>query len=161
MTITGADIAVSTSDSTKINAALSGKASKSEVTLTECTGFSAWEVTPATFQGVPIEIRWVDATQYGYPGYSWEPFAGSQMLGGDYNDNENATTFYCESTISEVGGPISATRTVLQGYCLGPDEESNPNHDKPLASEAEAEALRTGKADSSHAHGNITSAGTL
>jgi hypothetical protein len=29
------------------------------------------------------------------------------------------------------------------------------------ASEAEVEALRTGKADSSHAHGNITSAGTL
>jgi hypothetical protein len=144
VTLTGADIAVSGTDSTKIDAALAGKASKADATLAE-RGFSAWEVTPATFQGLPIEIRWVDATQYGFPGYSWEPFAGSLMLGGEYAPNENATTFYCESTISEVGGPISATRTALQGYRLGPDEQTNPNRDKPIATEAEAEALRNGK----------------
>ena len=39
-------------------------------------------------------------------------------------------------------GTTVATRTALQGYILGPDSQDNPNKNKPIASEAEAEALR-------------------
>jgi hypothetical protein len=72
---------------------------------------------------------------------------GSDVAGNQY-DNPNAT----EVIFTLIGGgAITATCTVLRGYRLGPDNRYNPNRDMPLASEAEAEALRAGKLDSSSA----------
>lgn len=134
---TGADIAVSGTDATKIDVALAGKASTADATLTERgpynDGFGDWVIVVSGGQApYPYRIakrgdqwvlqedldgegEWIDATDpQGTP--------TSTLLVYDF-----------------IGLTYTATRTALAGYQLGSQT------DKPLASEAEAEALRTGK----------------
>ena len=122
-----------------------GLASTAAATLTERTGFSEWDVSPAsiTYEGQTYQAdyyapQWGDP--YGGP-YTWY-YVGQY---GDpmplYNSDPGAVSFsymFGDQT-------VTATRTALSGYQLG-----NQSY-KPLASEAEAEALRTavlGKASS-------------
>lgn len=57
VTLTGADIAVSGTDTTKIDAALAGKASTADATLTrESIVDSVWTFSPANYNDIPIEM---------------------------------------------------------------------------------------------------------
>ncbi len=114
-------------------AQLAGKASKADATLNE-RGFSEWTVT-ATNPAVPgpYSLIW-NANQS-----SWEFYSGSMIFGAVYNSSATAVSV----TLTQAESTYVATREQLPGYRLGPDDPSNPNHDKPLASEVEAEALRT------------------
>ena len=120
------------------DAAIAGKASKSDATLTErgdpsTPGFSAWEIT------------WVNPD---YP----DPIDGVTWHDGNWyltvNGQAEVNTGISDRNAVSIDVAVAkATRTALPGYRLGPDAQTNPNRDKPLASEAEAEALRNGKQD--------------
>lgn len=146
VTLTGADIAVSGSDPTKISAALAGKASTADATLTERgpnhDGFSAWTVTPSTYDDgtyvYDLRIEWFNG--------GWCVASDDPVTPGLIATFSAPKATAADTTISWVKdvdavGDFTATRTALQGYQLGSQT------DKPLASEAEAEALRTGKQD--------------
>ena len=123
-------------------AQLAGKASTADATLTE-RGFSEWNVvcSDPTVQGVVV-----------YDDYEWKyKLYDPNILDFLFGETEpiwpedSATSLqfrYVDADLTFV-----ATRTALSGYILGPDKQTNPNRDKPLASEAEAEALRSGKQD--------------
>ena len=64
------------------------------------------------------------------------------MSSRPYDPAATSLTFTIDSAF--ITRTVTATRAVV-GYRLGPDEQTNPNRDKPVASEAEAEALRQGK----------------
>ena len=124
------DAAISTLNDTK--------ADKSDGTLTE-RGFSEWNVVCSnpTVHGLIV----YDGDTQTYRLYD------SNILDFLFDETEaiwpedSATSLqfrYLDADLTFV-----ATRTALPGYVLGPDATSNPNHDKILASEAEAEALRT------------------
>lgn len=138
---TGADIAVSGSDATKISAALAGKASKADATLTE--RFSAWTFSPATIvdKGVVRTLYMgIDpVTGKGFPAFDDAEYG--QVHYGESRDLAETTEQIWRGGTSETpdAEDITATRTALPGYQLGSQD------DKPLASEAEAEALRQGK----------------
>lgn len=140
VTLTGADIAVSGTDATKISAALAGKASKSDATLTE-RGFSAWTIVVSPPPGMEFEAvgqpyyensGWHIEVRYRATGEEEWVYDTYDQSGGD--DGKDSLHVVC-------GTLFDCTRTVLSGYQLG--SQSN----KPLASEAEAEALRQGKQD--------------
>ena len=130
--------------------ALAGKATKEEATLTERV-YSDWDILhiPLTAQqqeGFYNESA--DAAQNDYA----VTIRGTQLYVGQFNaallalssDNLRASFVSGSDYASAIWGPrrkTVATRTASQGYQLGSQD------DKPLASEAEAEALRTGKAD--------------
>jgi len=135
VTLTGADIAVSRSDPTKISAALANKATKADATLTE--HFSAWTLSGDVEAGSQYDVRF----DYDFDGtILWGLYEdGDPLSTGSDNPLSTSEDFSWGETYGEY--TITATRTALQGYQLGSQT------DKPLASEAEAEALRTGKAN--------------
>jgi hypothetical protein len=125
-TATGADIAVSGSDATKIDAALAGKASTADATLVNA---SDWVCSPAEVGGGHIYI--VQNTSG-----AWYPSSGEGGIGMGKGDAQSLSLSWAAD--EWYGGvALTATRVALGGYVLGSQT------DKPLASEAEAEALRT------------------
>lgn len=92
-------------------------------------GFSEWTVTPATYSGYPIILVLYDG--------EWVPMIHSDLgdspigigKGGESNTDITWSDAQSETTVE---GGITATRTALPGYVLGPDTAANPNHDKPL-----------------------------
>ena len=126
-------------------ASLAGKASKADTTLTE-RGFGEWTFSPATivdrgavrtlYMGIDPE------TGKGFPAFDDAEYG--QIHYGESRDLAETTEqiWHARTEIPSEKN-ITAIRTVLPGYILGPDDTSNPNRDKPLASEAEVEALRT------------------
>ena len=133
--LTGADIAVSGSDPTKIDAALAGKATKADATLTE--RFSAWTLSGDVEAGSQYEVRF----DFDYDGtILWALYEDGELLSTGSDDPLSTSEDFPYGVYHEEY-TITATRTALQGYQLGSQT------DKPLASEAEAEALRTGKAN--------------
>ncbi|MBQ1428344.1 MAG: hypothetical protein IIZ06_01625, partial [Kiritimatiellae bacterium] len=142
---TGADIAVSGSDATKIDTALAGKATKADATLEAANyEYGAWVAVAS------------DGHDYAVV---YDEFGGNWYLDCDSGMGPLANEEYSPTATEITFGPYpmhggeyeltaTATRTATPtSYRLGPDDSSNPNRDKPLASEAEAEALRTGKQD--------------
>ena len=124
-------------------------ATKADATLTERgpnhDGFSAWIFTPSEFDGDTIKMKY----EYG----GWQPYTDSYgYLGVRKGDAESTMLTWVEGVDFFIG--FTATRTALPGYQLG-DQEN-----KPLASEAEAEALRDGKLDKSDVVSPSTSATT-
>ena len=122
----------------KTGAAL-GLATTADATLTE-RGYSEWTCDPATItwrgQSLLVEVR--------PSGDRWIIYIGSGMFSPEFG-NGDTTEYSYTGTGPNGTTTVTATRTALLGYRLGPDEQTNPNRDKPLASEAEAEALRQGK----------------
>lgn len=126
------------------------RASKADATLTE--RFSEWTFSPATIvdKGVVRTLYMgIDSkTGKGFPAV--DTAEEGQIRYGVSRDLAGTTEqVWSAGTETPYAGDITATRTALPGYILGPDDSTNPNRDKPLASEAEAEALRTGKSDKS------------
>ena len=130
---------------------LAGKASTADATLTERgpnhDGFSAWTCTAmpegisdfsftvSHFEGAPANY-WKLGCSGVYCGISFEVSSGEEPTMG------TATSVTFENVYGPWGGGTFAfARTQIPGYQLGSQD------DKPVASEAEAEALRTGKAD--------------
>ena len=73
------------------------------------------------------ESGWFLAATYGYE------------KSGDIKGSASSTELIWQ--YDWTGAPnaiLTATRTALQGYRLGPDEQTNPNRDKPIASTADA-----------------------
>lgn len=145
VTLTGADIAVSGTDATKISAALAGKATKADATLTErgdpsTPGFSAW-----TIDGFPSGWTYSQPAynkNEEFPSQSYWAIAITSPEGDTYNETANVADPNAVELNFGSGPGMSemiATRTALQGYQLGNDDQHI------LASEAEAEALRQGK----------------
>lgn len=118
-------------------------ASIADATLNE-RGFSAWvwEGTPPTYEGKEVVLRLED-----YPfgpddnGKCWVAFTVDGEQCGPNGDSAARDDDNTKTTVTVyVGGGSgyhTATRTALPGYQLGSQT------DKPLASETEAEALRT------------------
>ena len=122
------DAAISTlSDS--ISTLNDTKASKADATLTDA---AAWACNPASdSNGHAYHVEWQDrgwAT-------AWFLFAGDGQTPVSTSFSTDASATRIEFSVSS--GSVVATRAASQGYQLGTQE------DKPLASEAEAEALRT------------------
>lgn len=130
---------------------LAGKASTADATLTERgpnhDGFSAWTCTAmpegisdfsftvSHFEGAPANY-WKLGCSGVYCGISFEVSSGEEPTMG------TATSVTFENVYGPWGGGTFAfARTQIPGYQLGSQD------DKPVASEAEAEALRTDKAD--------------
>lgn len=127
------------------------RASTADATLTDA---NRWTFTPATFNGYPVEMRIVEFEQA--PGYHfYVPYANDTQVAGalytveDYPDITSIT-------YPEGGGGYegTATRPAGNGYVLGSQT------DKPLASEAEAVALRTGKMSASATGADILVGGS-
>ena len=142
---TGADIAVSGTDPTKISAALAGKADDADVTLKEkwTLAFSLTSEQKEAFSQTP------GASDNNYAlTISPSPGVGSYRLYvGSYDaailiryprDSTNLILMNGDARLGLQQDDLVAT---LSGYQLGSQS------DKPLASEAEAEALRNGKQD--------------
>lgn len=113
------------------DAALAGKATKADATLTK--RFSAWTFSDGGMHVISPAINGAE---------------GWFFLLDDYNPSQTTFNTKEEAENSLVlnfpytgGIVITATRTALSCYQLGSQT------DKPLASEAEAEALRAGKRD--------------
>ena len=128
---------------------LAGKASKADATLAE-RGFTEWVCNPAkVLHGDPSHPTEIEVAVYKPNDKDvWAlsdlrnaaAHSTTYMASRPYDPTATTLTF----TINNSGfqtGTVTATRTALPGYQLGSQS------DKPLASEAEAEALRSGKAD--------------
>ncbi|MBQ2437946.1 MAG: hypothetical protein II265_07655 [Clostridia bacterium] len=115
-------------------AQLAGKASTADATLTP--RFTEWVISPV-LGGYYLQYDEVnDGWQLWYRNYDVD-------VQISYVNKGNASSTSVSWSADEVSTPFgfSATRTALSGYQLGSQT------DKSLASEAEAEALRTGKQD--------------
>ena len=111
--------------------------------------FSEW-----TFAGLPAGVS-NPVLYYNEGGSHWEfgatltdaTYGERSIYDDDIAGEADATSVAINSYDGPSGEAITGTatrmRTDIIGYRLGPDSESNPNRNKPLASEAEAEALRT------------------
>ena len=134
-------------------AQLAGKASKSDATLTERSG---WRIvntplTPAQKAAFLAESESAASNDYAVTIRSLSPNGGSLYVGEYYAAGLNRSSdglsllYYIGSKEADrIWGPSGkkvATFDNTQGYVLGSQS------DKPLASEAEAEALRNGKQD--------------
>lgn len=149
-TVTGADIAVSSTDDTTIDAALAGKASTTDATLTQ--HYTDWVCDPTETSGEYPELYFVawdtiPETEI----ETWCLFLGNSEIDPRFVDYVDPAMpdlpIITSATFKGVDEEtVTATRTA-SGYIIGFDDPSNPNRNKPLASEAEAEALRTGKAN--------------
>lgn len=123
---------------------LAGKASKSDATLTErysqTPTFSEWSFSGGTSTYTIGEIR--NIAPPGEPEV-WE-YVLVDTANGHTVDVYLSTPYATDVVFTEWGVTATRTRTdILPGYQLGSQS------DKPLASEAEAEALRAGKLDKS------------
>ena len=118
---------------------LAGKASKADATLTpiysDTPTFSEWVCNPATIDGYGVVV--VDKSDTTPPQWALEILTIGEVETLPYV--EDATTL----VFADAGITATRTRTDIIGYQLGSQT------DKPLASEAEVEALRTGKANKS------------
>ena len=124
---------------------LAGKANAADATLTQ--HYTDWVCSPAETQGeypTSYFVAWgtIPSTEI----ETWCLYIGIPG-DADYVDHVDERTpdlpNITSATFEGVDGEtVTATRTA-SGYRLGPDSESNPNRDKPVASEDEAEALRT------------------
>ena len=98
-------------------------ATKSDATLTERgpnhDGFSAWEITWVN----PAYPNPIDGVTW-YDGVWWLTVNGQVEVNTSISDR-NAVSIDVPAA--------KATRTALPGYILGPDDSSNPNRDKSLA----------------------------
>lgn len=133
-----------------VNKAVDGKASKLDTTLTpiysQTPTFSEW-----TFSDVSDGITDIQQPVF-YPSPGGEPqwkvsfgYDGETRTPEIYSSDEDATNLafvYADEGLN-LHLTATRTRTDILGYTLGSQD------DKPLASEAEAEALRTGKLDKS------------
>lgn len=125
-------------------AQLAGKASTADTTLTERgpnhDGFSAWTVTPSTYNDgtyvYDLRIEWLND---GWCVASDDPVTPGLISSFSASKGTAADTTIAWGKGVDAFEDFTATRTALPGYQLGSQD------DKPLASEAEAEALRTGK----------------
>lgn len=130
---------------------LAGKASTADVTLnkrgTNHDGFSDWFVTPVYPSGYTSYTgpTWVDAQAIWVINFTGHP---------DDPDVAETAAGRRDSLSLEFLGGTTATRTVLEGYMLG------DQYTKPLASEAEAVALRTGKMSASATGADILVGGS-
>lgn len=122
-----------------------GKATKADATLTErgdpsTPGFSAW-----TIDGFPSGWTYSQPAynkNEEFPSQSYWAIAITSPEGDTYNETANVADPNAVELNFGSGPGMSemiATRTALQGYQLGNDDQHI------LASEAEAEALRAGK----------------
>lgn len=128
--------------------ALAGKASKSDATLTPIYSntptFSEWDVEPATatINGQTYTLFVFDKESGGVR-YWWlsssSSTSGTPMAVRPYDPTATSLAFTLPAGFSPSSVTATRTRIDILGYQLGSQE------DKPLASEAEAEALRTGK----------------
>ena len=135
---------------------VSNLATKADATLTE-RGFSEWTISPNIDN--PVSAECLAAFQVMYPSVTngtltiddgWHICIGGQQATSSQDLSTDGTTLtfngYGWAELGEfLGvsiGDVIATRTALSGYILGPDDPSNPNRDKFLASEAEVIALR-------------------
>lgn len=124
--------------------------------------FGEWSIAPNI--GNPVSAECLAAFQETYPSVTDGTLTidddlcicigGQQATSGQDLSTDGTTLTFNGFGWADLGGflgvsigDVIATREALPGYRLGPDTSDNPNRDKPLASEAEAEDLRTGKAD--------------
>lgn len=126
---------------------LSNYATKADATLNlrgpNKDGFSAWTITRSyaegEFENVTDEVEELPSFNEG----GW--IVEFCRIEGDTNDLEyieaDEDTTRLTWTTNSGENTYIATREALPGYQLGPDD--GPNAGKPVASEAEAEALRT------------------
>lgn len=122
-----------------LSANLANKASTADATLTE-RGFGPWKFSPATIvdRGVlrTLYMGIDPETGKGFPAFDDAEYG--QIHYGESRDLAETTEQIWHAGIeTPCTENITATRTALPGYVLG------TQIDKPLASEAEAEALRT------------------
>lgn len=122
------------------------RASTADATLTARSGFSDWSFSPSTTaagHAISMQIVYDEV----YDVHFYVPFANGAEIGDrlcttEYDPAATSLTWGVDEwTDGNTAGPLVATRTALQGYQLGTQS------DKPLASEAEAEALRDGVAE--------------
>ena len=135
---------------------LAGKASIADATLTpiysDTPTFSEWDVEPATatYNGQTLTLVVFDKVFISDHYWCVSNAVGSTPIAvRPYDPTATSLTFTMPSEFSPRFVTATRTRTDILGYRLGTDEQTNPNRDKPLASEAEAEALRTGKVPTS------------
>lgn len=134
-----------------------GAASTADATLNDVS--EDWTFVPATFEYNGETHQWsgyaphYEPEAFEYEGATYNPGwygarpdaeAGPFGWNGDGPDALTVSTYYDS-------GEVVATRASTHGLRLGPNSVSNPNRNKTLASEAEAEELRAGKLDSTSA----------
>ena len=137
--------------------ALADKASSADATLTpvysDTPTFTEWDIEPATVTvgGQTFTLVAYDKVLGGVHYWCVAATAGSSSPMGHQPYDPTATnlTFAMPGGFSPSSVTATRTRTDILGYRLGPAADTNPNRDKLIASEAEAEALRTGKANRS------------
>lgn len=153
-TATGADIPVdATPGAQKIDAALAGKASTADATLTpiysDTPTYSEWVIEPATVSVGSLTYTLVayDKVLDGVHYWCVSNKAGSFTPMGTIPYDPTATNliFTMPGGFSPRSVTTTRTRTDILGYVLGSQT------DKLLASEVEAEALRQGKLASTSA----------
>ena len=129
-------------------AQLAGKATKADATLNPTYKFGEWTVTPSALPNIgDLYVQRHDWEYEGREVHTWrlvtDPQGGQAISGdagdGSGNDEEVSWTGYLDPyTHQTVEMEITARRVrTVVGYTLGSQTT------KPLASEAEAEALRT------------------
>lgn len=129
-----------------LSASLAGKASKADATLTE-RGFTEWNITHTPLSAEAKSMFYDESASAAVNDYA-VTIRNSSLYVGDYmvaalllsSDGLIYSFRAGSNTASDIWGPSGATvatRSALLGYILGSQT------DKPLASEAEAEALRT------------------
>lgn len=112
------------------DAALAGKASTADATLTE--RFSEWSIASTSVDPSAIHLELETD--------GWVPKSPNGTSIGTPKGNAQSVSLDWTASVDSPFN-ITATRAALQGYQLGSQS------DKPLASETEAEALRNGKQD--------------
>lgn len=117
-----------------------GVASTADATLTE--RFSTWTMSPATMPGGDAYPQ-PELVDLGEGNWQWKIQTTAGLIFENEEPGAKAAKEAKTSIAFQWAEVVTATRTALPGYQLG--EQSS----KPLASEAEAEALRTGKLDKS------------
>lgn len=115
-----------------------GAASTADATLTD--RFSAWSMSPATMPGGDAYPQ-PELIDLGDGDWQWKIQTTAGEVAEDEEPGSKAAKEAKTSIAFQWAEVVTATRTALSGYQLGPDDGLNPN--MPLASEAEAEALRT------------------
>ena len=119
------------------------RASKADATLTERTG-EEWQYGELTVSdGTNVWVWTYEFPQYDNGTWTTEITNGPDFITMTATGPEDATSLSFTGSGSGITASGTITRTVLRGYQLGSQT------DKPLASEAEAEALRNGKLDKS------------